>query len=889
MLNQVVYEKIKSEIAASETIFSRGETLYSLGNYKLIEENLEGNEGFYRYEFDGNYGVYTVSLKINENSISSECDCPYPRRGCKHTVAALLDILQRNKRIDKGPADDLHDSLTPEEIRRIALESREKRAGREHLSLIRGETYKGVHKVQTESGKIYDVTIHSPEKRSGHCTCRDFATNHLDTCKHLIFVHKELRRDKAFLKSADGEVFPFVHLYWNSRQQKPVCYYERIEDETISKEIQSIFNEKGVYVRESLNRLEKLYLTYAESGILQFDSYLLEKMEEVLFNRETAKIKRRYKADYSFLKTELYPYQKEGVEFSLFKKSVIIGDEMGLGKTLQAITAAVLKKDVFGFRKVLVVSPSSVKDQWKREITRFTDESAVVVEGPADKRKEIYTQHSGYFKITNYEAVLRDFPVISRWRPDLIILDEAQRIKNFETKTYRAILSIPHNHSLVITGTPLENKLEDIYSIVQFSDSSLLTPLWAFAANHMYLSKSGSNKVLGYKNLDIVHEKLKNLVIRRTKEAVFTNLPKQLDKNYFLELSREQREIHQSLLSNLLVIVNKKVLTPMDIKRMQRILLSMRMVCNSTYLVDKDTNISPKLSELALILKDLVIDNKHKVLIFSEWTTMTYLISKVLSDMGIAFVDFSGKIPVKKRQLLVDEFQNNPECRVFLSTDAGGVGLNLQNADCLINFELPWNPARLNQRIGRINRIGQKSQSINVINLISRDSIEEKVYAGIQLKQELFDAVLEGKGDEVDFSRDSKNKFVNQIREMFGGEQPSEISGTVPAPEIEEDTPYYLNPEVLRDKEEEIDLQAEEMENEIPLEKASTGPSGENPSEKTANPQQLEEVLNQGLAFLNTLSQMATGKALTPSGEGQAVSIDEKTGEVVFRFKLPGF
>ena len=872
---QLTFENIRNRFAASKTIFIRGENLYSLGNYKMIEET----GGSYRYSFDGNYGEYIVSVKVLGDVVKSECDCPYPRQGCKHTVAALLDILQKEKRNTKGEVEESQDFLSPEEIRTIALESREKKALKENLILSRGETYKGVHSVQTESGKTYVVTVHSPERKSGHCTCRDFATNHLDSCKHLIFVFSQLEKDTELKEMAKDETFPFVHLFWNSRQQKPVCYYEKIEDEKIAEEMRSLFNEKGIYTRESLNRLEKFYLTYADSEILQFDPYLLEILEEALFEKETSRLKRLYKPDYSFLKTELYPYQKEGVEFSLFKKSAIIGDEMGLGKTLQAITISLLKKKIFGFGKVLIVSPSSVKDQWQREINRFTDETAVVVSGPRKKREEIYTNSEDFFKITNYEAVLRDILVISRWKPDLIILDEAQRIKNFETKTHQALLSLPHNHSLVITGTPLENKLEDIYSIVQFSDSKLLTPLWAFAANHMRLSKSRTSKVLGYKNLEIVNEKLKSLVIRRTKEAVLDSLPDQLENNYYLDLSWEQKEIHQGLVHSLLVIINKRILTPMDIKRIQQILLSMRMVCDSTYLLDKKTNISPKLSELAILLNDLVINNKRKVLIFSEWTTMTYLISKVLSDMGIPFVDFSGKIPVKKRQLLVDEFQNNLECKVFLSTDAGGVGLNLQSADCLINFELPWNPARLNQRIGRINRIGQKSRSINVINMISKESIEEKVYAGIQLKQELFDAVLEGKGDEVDFSRDSKNRFVNQIRKMFEAEEAVTASASIPAPDIEEDTPYYLNPEVLRDNENEINLQEEEPDNEmLNVQSAKTASS----------PQQLENVLNQGMMFLNTLSQMATGKPLMASQEGTAVSIDEETGEVVLRFKLPG-
>ncbi len=208
------------------------------------------------------------------------------------------------------------------------------------------------------------------------------------------------------------------------------------------------------------------------------------------------------------------------------------------------------------------------------------------------------------------------------------------------------------------------------------------------------------------------------------------DLPQELVNNYYLELTHEQANIHSGYLQLLLPLLNKKFLTPMDVRRIQELMVKMRMVCDSTYLIDRETNISPKLKELEGILEELVLQNNRKVVIFSEWTTMTFLIAKHLSNVGISFVELTGKVPVKKRHALIDEFTNNPECRVFLSTDAGGTGLNLQAGDCVINFELPWNPAKLNQRIGRVNRIGQTSKCINVVNFISKGSIEEKILTG---------------------------------------------------------------------------------------------------------------------------------------------------------------
>jgi SNF2 family DNA or RNA helicase len=306
-----------------------------------------------------------------------------------------------------------------------------------------------------------------------------------------------------------------------------------------------------------------------------------------------------------------------------------------------------MKKEIFGFKRVLVVTLASLKDQWKREIDRFSNESAIVVAGPAHKRRAIYRGGEYFFAITNYEAVLRDVTVISSFKPDLVILDEAQRIKNFSTKTAEAVKRLPRKHALVLTGTPLENKLEDVYSIVQFLDPHLLAPLWQFAADHFMISRKKKGHILGYCNLESLHEKLKPLVIRRKKEEVLKDLPDEVVNNYYVDLHYEQREIYSGYVRVLHPLLNKKFLTPMDLRRIQELLVRMRMVCDSTYLIDRKTHVSPKLTELASVIDELVIQSKRKMVIFSEWTTMTFLIARHLSEVGIPFVELSGKIPVK--------------------------------------------------------------------------------------------------------------------------------------------------------------------------------------------------------------------------------------------------
>jgi superfamily II DNA/RNA helicase len=315
----------------------------------------------------------------------------------------------------------------------------------------------------------------------------------------------------------------------------------------------------------------------------------------------------------------------------------------------------------------------------------------------------------------------------------------------------------------------------------------------------------------------------------------------------------------------------------------------MRRVCDSTFLIDRNTNISPKLQELEGILDELVVQNNRKVVIFSEWTTMTYLIAKHLSTAKISFVELTGRVPVHKRQLLIDEFSTNPECKVFLSTDAGGTGLNLQAADCVINFEQPWNPAKLNQRIGRVNRIGQKSKCVNVVNLICKHSIEEKILAGIQIKTDLFKGVFDGETDKVLFSREKRTEMLNELRKMMGEEPELVIAEPRAQEEIPEETPHYLNPEVFRDAEQIVAYDEEEQEAIAPepddIEDAPAGAFLEKQS-----PEKIEGVLNSGMQFIGGLMEMATGKKMEVVAPDQKmVTIDRDTGEVTLKFKLPGF
>ncbi|MEI9972168.1 MAG: C-terminal helicase domain-containing protein [Ignavibacteriota bacterium] len=224
-------------------------------------------------------------------------------------------------------------------------------------------------------------------------------------------------------------------------------------------------------------------------------------------------------------------------------------------------------------------------------------------------------------------------------------------------------------------------------------------------------------------------------------------------------------------------------LSEIDQKRILCCLVNMRMLCNSTFLFDKQTNHSPKLAEFREIVRELTIEEGRKVVVFSEYERMTHLAGQELEKLGIGFVSLHGGVPSRNRGALIEKFRRDPECRVFLSTDAGGVGLNLQAASAVVNFEPPWNPARLEQRIGRVHRLGQ-AHPVHVVHLLTKDSIEERVWETLKLKKSLFAGVFDSPTGEVSFAALGRKSMMQELKEIFAN-QPQRPKPLVdqPAPE----------------------------------------------------------------------------------------------------------
>jgi superfamily II DNA or RNA helicase len=426
----------------------------------------------------------------------------------------------------------------------------------------------------------------------------------------------------------------------------------------------------------------------------------------------------------------------------------MLADDMGLGKTLQAIAAAAWLADHADVRKILIVCPASLKHQWAREIERFTGEKAQMIQGPAAKRGVQY-RGSRRFVIVNYELTYRDLSVINETlRPDLLILDEAQRIKNWQTKIASTIKLISSRYAFVLTGTPLENRLEDLYSLLQVVDFHVLGPLWRYQIDFHVTDERG--KVIGYRNLSELRQRIAPVMLRRDRRLVSEQLPDRIELRLDVPMTQKQQELHDAGLASagrLAHIAKRRALTPSEQNRLMAALQQARMACDAAGLVDGETVGSPKLTEMANLLEDLCLQEDRKVVIFSQWERMTRMVEAVIRDLNLGFVRLHGGVPTARRGDLLESFRSDASIQVLISTDAGGVGLNLQAASALINLDMPWNPAVLDQRIARIHRLGQK-RKVEIILMLAADSYEQQVARLVRGKRDLFEQVVDKDASE---------------------------------------------------------------------------------------------------------------------------------------------
>jgi SNF2 family DNA or RNA helicase len=414
---------------------------------------------------------------------------------------------------------------------------------------------------------------------------------------------------------------------------------------------------------------------------------------------------------------EPFAFQYEGIAWLFSQNAALLADEMGLGKTMQAITAIRLLMRSGQARRVLLICPKPLIPNWQREFKLWAEELPVILlEGDASRRKMLWTMPGINVLIANYELMSRDleelvdadFP-----RLDLLVLDEAQRIKNRESRTAQVARSIPRRRSWALTGTPIENRPEELSSLYEFLE---VVPPRADP------------------DLKQLQKLSKTYILRRTKDRVMTDLPPRLDRDEHLELSPAQQLAYKTAEKEGVIHLNE-LGDSISVQHVFELVLRLKQITN----FDPLTGESAKLDRLLAEMEEIA-DSNGKAILFSQWTKALDWLDERLKPFGPLM--YHGGVPTAKREPVLKRFKEDPDCHLLLmSYGTGAVGLNLQFAGYVFLFDRWWNPAVEDQAINRAHRIGQKNPVI-VTRFISKDTIEERIDTVLRQKRELFASVL---------------------------------------------------------------------------------------------------------------------------------------------------
>lgn len=715
----------------------------------------------------------------------------------------------------------------------------------------------------------YKVVYRGAKSEWNYCSCFDFKTSKLGTCKHIEAVKKWIKENR---KKVHREVPAYTSVYVDYKDDRKIKIRFGEEQSMPFYEIAKPYFDKHNVLKKRAYASFNKFLLMARSLGSEFRCYD-DAMEMIIEERDKEKRSSMIDKKYTdsvldqLLTVNLYPYQKEGVRFAIKAGKCIIADEMGLGKTVQAIAAAeiMIREGIVG--SVLIVCPTSLKYQWKQEIERFTNNAreVLVIEGTQPKRTKMY-DCLAHYKIVSYHAACNDVRLLGKLTSDMLIMDEIQRLKNWDTQISKAARKIESHYSVLLSGTPLENKLEELYANMELVDQFCLGPYYQFRHKHILLNPT-TGAIEGYKNLNSIGEQISGRLIRRTKKSVRLQLPTRRDQTILVPMTSQQMDIHDELKCNLSIILRKfekyHFLNETDRRRIMLLLGQMRMVADSTFILDEDlkSRFDMKIDETMNLIDNILVNEGEKVVVFSEWERMTRLLAMELEKKGIGFEYFNGSLSAKKRGEMVKNFKNDPQSRVFISTDAGATGLNLQTASTLINMDLPWNPAKLEQRVARIFRLGQENP-VQIINLVSKDSFEESLIAKLRFKSSMAEGVLDGGEDTVFFDKNKFQALVEEIQSAMA------------------EMPEYSHNDKEDNQTEKIisEGQTEPLQSKTESEKSkSEARESDNDEQKSENNSQ--RLISQGISFLSGLAETLKSPVATKNLIDNIVETDAMTGK----------
>jgi len=722
-------------------VYKKGKQLFENGSCHLMTSSTDN----YEYLVRDDYEDFKTKIIFHHDKVSFNCSCLSPHI-CSHAFAVAKQTSQDLSRSSQLSTQGVKKYSREGMINRVLAE-RAERAKAEKYHIDFSDNIYGEHQITNEQGKLYHISFYNFEKKSGYCSCPDYQTNKLETCKHLIYAFAEFDKKHSNGK-LPAQTYPFLEIFRHpSFDYQIAWFFPHRPHADIQKVLDEFFDQKQLFkvfklddLHIFIEKIQTFKVVKIRSEVLDFaqkyyeEQALKDRFENTTFNTK------------SLLK-ELYPFQKEGVEFLGKRKGCILADEIGTGKTVQALGTALYKKEVLGIENIKIISPQHLLEHWNTEIKKWIPQDV-----------------SSSFVVESFEDLSTHSNI------GFLIIDEAQKITDYDSTLLQQLHQISYKHILLITDSKIENSLIKFYAMVGLIDNHLLTPLWELSYNHCLFHPNNPNEIVGYYNLDKISKKLKNVYLRREKEDIYKQLPETNKITIPIPLNDILKTNQYHLCHNTLQVLKKKHPTSYDLIQLKKQIKQLLDIgkYNSSY--PQKEKSTPKLSEFRHIIRHkLILDKKEQVLIFIEQKNLQQQLKNILEQEN------------KTVEIITDKPHHlNDKTQFFINS--GSLTNELPAAHHFIYFHLPENPNAIQERIQLINKQITGAQQNKVYLLQSTNSLESVLYQWQQSKAYLLDQIshfLSNKSTSQTINLRLKEELSHELNSLLKLSEPSDNKATI--------------------------------------------------------------------------------------------------------------
>jgi hypothetical protein len=739
---------------------------YQVGNALYLNNQcvLQSREGeHFAYTVEDNYQDFNTDIfyDIEEKKIEIQCNCN-AEGFCSHKVSSLLqlheDLSQEVDQEEKVGMKYTRDGM----IKRVMAERQEK-AVKEKFQLEFADNIYGEHLIYNQRNTFYKLTFYDFEKKLGYCSCPDHQTNKLGSCKHLIYAFDAF--DKHFQdKAIPAQDFPFLEIFLHPLKDYRISwFYPGPLNHDIKALLSQYFDKEQLFTSRDLIHFQSFIQKAQRYKFIKIRPEVLAKIKKEKEKNALLELKQNTHLNFESLNFNLYPYQKEGVEFLVFNKGAILADEVGLGKTIQAIVAAHFKKELFNLQSVLIVCPNSLIHHWENEIKKTGISKFSLIEKETD-----FYQKTNDFKLISFTNFSKFAKAFKTYSPDILIIDEAQKISNFNSDLVHIIKQVKRRHLLIITDSQPENHLMQFYTMVGLIDNTVLTPLWEFSYQHCLFDSQVLDKVVGYYNQEHIANKIQSILIRREKKEVFNQLQKINRLRVPVNLNQSQQEQQQRQISEALFLLNKKLKTRFDWQNIASQLKEMKALSSQVLFSNQNHDASAKFQEFKhFLLEKINLNlNSQKIIVFAEKDESRKQLAHFFRENKTAVHLLKYSQSEEEREACFYRFRQDKKSAVIILRE--GQAERLPEASVFIYYDFSLDQNAVENRYIRLQQQSVANPP-SIIHFISQDALENGFFRLQEEKpliyEEIADFLIQS-DQEAELSREAQSKIKTILQSL---------------------------------------------------------------------------------------------------------------------------